>query len=170
MLIDIGTTFDLPTLATISGLEPKETARGLWKALVAGLITTGGENYFVIADYDEPKDMKSITPAPTAPSALLTSPVSTTSSSSSSSSSLSSLSPSGLSLTPSPSSNEGHVRMISTSEALASFQAMKSSLPGRLPTTPSHHRSEGKDKPFESPVPEPKFQSQCNCYTHFRST
>jgi hypothetical protein len=48
----IGTTFDLPTLATISGLDPQTAARGLWQALVVGLVVTGGDNYFVMKDND----------------------------------------------------------------------------------------------------------------------
>jgi predicted ATPase len=44
----IGSHFDLATLSTISGLPPKETARGLWKALANGLVVAGGDNYFVM--------------------------------------------------------------------------------------------------------------------------
>lgn len=46
----IGTQFDLPTLATISGLDPREAAAGLWKAMVVGMIIAPGENYFVVQD------------------------------------------------------------------------------------------------------------------------
>jgi hypothetical protein len=55
----IGTTFDLPTLATISGQDPKDVARGLWKALVAGLVVAGGDNYFVIKDTDNDRSSTS---------------------------------------------------------------------------------------------------------------
>jgi hypothetical protein len=46
----MGTQFDLPTLAIISGLDPREAAAGLWKAMVAGMIIAPGENYFVVQD------------------------------------------------------------------------------------------------------------------------
>lgn len=52
----IGTQFDLPTLATISGLGPREAAAGLWKAMVAGMIVAPGENYFVVQDDKDYKD------------------------------------------------------------------------------------------------------------------
>jgi hypothetical protein len=40
-------------LATISGLDPRAAAKGLWKAMVAGLVVADGENYFVLMDEED---------------------------------------------------------------------------------------------------------------------
>jgi hypothetical protein len=70
----LGSQFELPTLATISGLDPRQVAQGLWKAMVHGLVVADGENYFVMMDDSEHKHSIPQTPTPALPTPSATIP------------------------------------------------------------------------------------------------